>query len=136
MDISFLPADIILKICNYHVQIQILLMRENGWKDINDEVLLYSNNKEKWHRNVSLYKTIRWRLAGFIVCNNPIMTGKLLQIDKSRIRPCSCGRINEPLPYTCKLKSCKCGEKKHLSVEDFTCFGCGKNPRKPWTMPL
>ena len=59
MDISFLPADIILKICNYHVQIQVLLMRGKGWKDINDEVLLYLNNKEKWYSNASLYKTIR-----------------------------------------------------------------------------
>tara|TARA_Y100000816_G_C26099790_1_gene582636 strand:+ start:1806 stop:2234 length:429 start_codon:yes stop_codon:yes gene_type:complete len=135
MNIVDFPTDIKYKICQYFIELQILDMNNNGWKNIKNELLLFLSNKEEWYEHMALYRTLRWRLSGYIVCNNPILAKKI-QIDRSRWRPCTCGANNPPLPYTCKLKGCRCGEKKKLDVNEFTCAGCSKNPRRPWTIPL
>lgn len=135
MDISRLPSDIKSKICQYFVELQVSSLEEKGWKAIKKEIALFLLNKEDWHMHMAYYRTYRWRYSGYIVCSNPILS-KRLQIDRSRIRPCTCGVNNQPLPYTCKLKGCRCGEKKTLTVKEFSCCGCGRNPRRPWTIPL
>ena len=135
MDISLLPGDIKSKICQYFIELQLLELNKNGWENIRTELSLFLLNKEDWHRHMIYYRTYRWRYSGYIVCSNPLLS-KCLQIDRSRFRPCACGVINPPLPYTCKLKECRCGEKKALEVKEFNCYGCGRNPRCLWTIPL
>lgn len=135
MDISLLPSDIKSKICQYFVELQVLKLKNRGWKNIKTELSMFLLNKEDWYRHMIYYRTYRWKYSGYAVYSNPL-SSKCLQIDRSLFRPCSCGVINPPLPYTCKLKVCRCGKKKALKLKEFNCYGCGKNPRCPWTIPI
>ena len=135
MNLSLLPNDVISKICQYFIELQVNELKKRGWKNIETEIAMFFLNKEDWHRHMAFYKISRWRHSGYIVCNNPVLA-KRLQIDKSRVRPCICGKRNQPLPYTCKLKQCKCNNKKTLEIKDFDCIRCGRNPRCLWTIPL
>jgi hypothetical protein len=126
-----LPEEIISKIISYYSDIQISQRNSSGWKEINKELYLFKYDRKRWIQNMFLYKTIRWRLAGYIVVSN-----RYFEIDRSKMDNCSCGTTNNPPPYTCKLKACRCGKPKKLPVEFYTCPNCGRNPKKMWTIPL
>ena len=136
MEIALLPDDIKYKICQYFIELQLISLKEKGWFDVNEEIIIYKMDKEQWHKRMRLYKIMRWRKAGFIVCDNPVLHNRAISIDKSRIRPCKCGNMNPPIPYICRLKDCKCGNAKSVSIKEFDCLICGANPKKLWTMPL
>ena len=49
MNIVDFPTDIKYKICQYFIELQILDMNNNGWKNIKNELLLFLSNKEEWY---------------------------------------------------------------------------------------
>lgn len=128
-----IPMDIFYKIISYLNDIIIQDRKKVGWKEINEEVHLFSEHQDKWQRNKALYKSIRWTVAGYKIIESEYLP-KMTQI--YRIRRCQCGTTTEDIPYICKLRDCMCGHPKQLELEMFTCNNCGINPRKMWTMPL
>lgn len=129
---THIPTEIIYKILNYCNDLNIKeRMDTGGWRDINKEILLFTDDYNKWMINNKFYKAIRWTIAGYKI----IETRNIVDLIKVNICHCGFDGMQE-LPYTCKIKNCRCGYPKKLTVEAFTCSNCGINPRKAWTIPI